>query len=185
MRKLFVLLFCCICLWGCGKEETKETQISKLEEGAIDTETLKHYFKEIYENHNLNFISFDTGFSDNNFPYIEEIEYDYDTITIKGSIKQNSNEVNYYEEYDAVNNDLVRIHFIELTKNDDNFTNSLLAKISTMPSICDSYSCSLNINKALLRTDVEYDECLSIDNWCISPTRDDVVNTYFLTKQDT
>lgn len=163
--------------------ELTEKEIPVLLEGNIDINALEYYFEKIYEAHQLNFIAFSTDIIDTSFPYISKIKYKDNEITIIGDIIQGSNKVSYIGEYDTTTNDLNRISFYESRSNDKSFTDSLITRISLMNSIATTSKTSLEIGKALLRTDIEEGYCVIVDNWCVSTIHDDLFNTYLIVRK--
>ena len=105
--------------------------IPNLSEGEIDIETLKYYFQNIYDAHNLNFISFTTDIDEMNYPYIDEIEYEKDRIIIHGTISKNNDSISYYETYNIETQELDNLYVLLYTK-DDSFTSTIITKLSLM-----------------------------------------------------
>ena len=157
-----------------------EMDIPELKEGEITRETLEYHFEDIYDAHTLNFVSLMSSFDDIQYPYIDKIEYKEDKVTFTCNFTKDKNFVSYVESFDAKTSKLAYAFFYASVNNDSEYTNSLLTKISLMPSISTSSSDSLAINRALKRTDIKDGYCINAGNWCISTKTDGSLNSYLI-----
>lgn len=144
----------------------EEVKIPQLEIGIINEETLEYHFEDIYKAHELNFISFTANIDEENYPYIEGINYNGNEINIKGNISNGENILSYTETYDVKSGDLTSLFIFILS--DEEFLNTVTTKISLMQSITRSSSESISILKTLKRTDIEVDYCVKVGTWCIN-----------------
>jgi len=159
--------------------ELTEFEIPKLKEGIIDVDTFKYHFQEIYDMHTLNFVVFSLDFEDIAFPYADEITYEDNIISIKSDFK----DVITYSKYDIDTNKLDTIFGFVNYQGNNEFLNKIITNISLMKSISNSSSTSLNVTKALLNTDIEEGRCWVVDNWCITPKKDNVFYEFYISEK--
>lgn len=145
--------------------ELEEFEIPELTYGKIDIDTLEYHFKDIYYAHTLNFVSFKIDI-DNNYPYIDEIEYSDDKIEIKGTIENDENQVFYYEDFDAKDEQLTHLYAF-IKSDDEDFISKIITKFSLMDSISSTSSDSISIGQILKRKDIAEGYCIKAGNWCI------------------
>lgn len=163
--------------------ELEEITIPKLNEGKIDDNTLKYHFEDIYSLHTLNFLNFNASDVEEKYPFIENIEYKGNEIRIESKLTQNENFASFVTEYNAINSDLEYLFFAINSDCDEEFVNQIFSGVSRMHPFSPLYS--IDIEKALQRTDIPSDECVLINEWCISPTynHNDLLNSFSIHKQ--
>lgn len=144
----------------------KRRKIPKLTVGKIDTDTLKYHYEDIYEEHRLNYISFVVDIDDKEYPYIDEIEYKNDEIEIKGKITEGTNSFYYYETFDAKKEQLKYLNVL-IFSDDEDFINTIITKLSLMPSISTSSNDSISIARVLKRKNIDSGYCIRVGIWCI------------------
>lgn len=163
--------------------ELNEFEIPVLNEGIINSETFKYHFEDIYNSHLKNFVGFNSSTNDDKYPYIEKIEYKNSEIEISGTIHDNSNMISYYETYNTMTDNLTQISFYMSSEYEKEFIAKIATKISLMKSLSASANESLEINKILLNTDINSDECAIFDEWCISPNYSDYLISFVIRKR--
>ncbi len=160
--------------------EITEKEIPELKEGKIDRDTLEYHFEEIFDAHTLNFVSLALLMDSMQYPFIDEIEYEKDKIVLSGSFTQENNFFSYVETFNTNTSKLSSAYFYTSVNNDEKFTDSLLTKISLMPSINLNTGDSITINRTLKRTDIKEGYCINAGSWCISTRTDDTLNSYLI-----
>lgn len=164
--------------------ELKNKEIPNLSEGKINMDALEYHFEEIYNLHTLNFVSF--NLIDNieeNYPYIEEIEYKNNEIIIKSKITQGENCVDFTGTYSTLDNEMERLSFGMLSSTDEEFIEQILSDVAKMSSIRENggYN-SISIKNTLLRKDIGKAECIKYGNICISAEYSEFINFYSIHK---
>lgn len=165
--------------------ELTKVDIPKLTEGIIDQKVLEYHFKDIYNSHALNLTSFSSDFTDSQYPYMNEIKYENNQITIKSEFNKDQNAVVIYSEYDTKNEELNCMHGIIAYINDNEFLKSMVFKIANMKSLNNkSYLYSTKIYNSLLDNNLEEGYCWNIDKWCIKPTKSENIYQFYINKKD-
>ena len=162
-----------------------EKTIPTLKDGVINTDTLKYYFEDIYDSHDLNVSSLITSYGDVKYPPYDEIKYSSidNEISIDYSFKYKNINVSYFEKYNTKTNQPT-ILFAIVSNNDETTLYDFISKFSIIYSFLKSSSASSisTLNKTLRDKNIEYGRCMKIGSWCAFSIYDDTTVTLALEK---
>lgn len=146
----------------------EEKEIPDLDNGVISQDALEYHFKDIVNDHVVNFASFITIEAEKDWPFINKVNYhkNENQIEIFSKIKVNSNDVNIVEFYDSETSEFLSC-MVLFESYDEEFKSTILTKVSSMTRFNDVSS--IDLLSFLESTKTSDEKCLNLDNkWCIS-----------------
>lgn len=168
--KIILSISICLLLLGCDKNISVDKEDQEIiNYGEINSEILRKSFKEINELHINNFPSYKQE--------INKITYEENTILIESIINIENNQIYINETYNTNTNKLNKLNIYMPNDNID-IVKEFITKVSLIKSINPNNKNTKDIEKLLLDGTINVDNCQNINDFCISSTRTDLLNTY-------